>query len=219
MSFSRAKSTGWTDNVDTITAAEMNQIDVNQSRALDGTAGGIYTPSAALDIRGTAGVIINGTGSATRLRYGSRSLTRTQDGMLVNIDTAVTSFTPISIGVGQQGIQMLERIPNGATLTLVSAYHDSGSATPPVTPVAMTVTKTDITTGTTTVVDTSSDTTAGAAYGAHHRFDSAVLSLAIDRTKFVYKVVFDGEAGGGSSATNWFGCTCTFTVTDQDEAA
>ncbi len=69
MSFTRAKPAGWTDDVDTVTAAELNQIDTNQSRAIDGNAGGTYTPSGAIAINGSAGfstgasnpVTINGT--------------------------------------------------------------------------------------------------------------------------------------------------------------
>lgn len=218
MSFTRAKSTGWTAGIDKITASQINQIDVNQSRAVDGTGGGVYQPSAVIEIQGTAGLKINGSSSAARVQYGSRSLTRTQDGILINLNTGAT-YTPAAIGVGQQGAQLLERMPNGATLTAVTAYHNSGSATPPATPVQITVSKTDITTGTTSAIGaTTPDPTAGASYGAHHGWSVSGLSEVIDRTKYVYKVIFDGEAGGGSSSTDWYGCTCTLTVTDQDEA-
>lgn len=50
MSFSRAKPAGWTASIDTITAAQINQIDINQSRALDGTNGGTYTLAAPLTL-------------------------------------------------------------------------------------------------------------------------------------------------------------------------
>lgn len=65
MTFSRAKPTGWTDNVDTITAAQINQIDLNQSRAIDGNAGGTYTPSGALTLGGSAGVTIGASNTLT----------------------------------------------------------------------------------------------------------------------------------------------------------
>lgn len=54
MTFARAKPLGYTDDVDVLPAAELNTIDLNQSRALDGNAGGSYAPSGA--------VIINGSG-------------------------------------------------------------------------------------------------------------------------------------------------------------
>lgn len=47
MSFTRAKPAGWIAG-DEITAAQINQIDINQSRAVDGFAGGSYAPTAAL---------------------------------------------------------------------------------------------------------------------------------------------------------------------------
>lgn len=50
MTFARAKPTGWTDDVDSISATEINTIDVNQSNAVDGAAGGTYTPSADVSI-------------------------------------------------------------------------------------------------------------------------------------------------------------------------
>lgn len=65
MTFSRAKPTGWTDNVDTITATQINQIDLNQSRAIDGTAGGTYTPSGAVTLGGSAGVFIGAANTLT----------------------------------------------------------------------------------------------------------------------------------------------------------
>lgn len=55
MTFSRAKSAGWSNDVDTITATEINAIDTNQSRAVDGFAGGIYTPTGSCYIQGTGG--------------------------------------------------------------------------------------------------------------------------------------------------------------------
>jgi len=44
MSFTRAKPSGWV-TLDQITPAQINQIDVNQSNAIDGAAGGDYSPT------------------------------------------------------------------------------------------------------------------------------------------------------------------------------
>ena len=49
MTFSRANGSGWGLN-DKLTSAEANQIDVNQSRAVDGYAGGTYTPTGNIDV-------------------------------------------------------------------------------------------------------------------------------------------------------------------------
>lgn len=49
MTFSRANPAGYGSN-DPITAAQMETIDVNQSRAVDGNAGGAYTPSSKISV-------------------------------------------------------------------------------------------------------------------------------------------------------------------------
>lgn len=51
MTFSRVKPLGW-GNLDTLTAAEVNQLDLNLSRAIDGTFGGEYNPSAPIVVGG-----------------------------------------------------------------------------------------------------------------------------------------------------------------------
>ncbi len=43
MTFSRAKADGWTNNNTVISATQINTIDVNQSNAVDGAVGGVYT--------------------------------------------------------------------------------------------------------------------------------------------------------------------------------
>lgn len=53
MVFSKVKAAGWTNDTNTVTAAELNALDLNQSQAVDGAAGGTYTPSAAVEINGS----------------------------------------------------------------------------------------------------------------------------------------------------------------------
>ena len=50
MSFSRAKPTGWVSK-EVITPTQINQIDLNQSRAVDGNAGGDYSPSTPIVLK------------------------------------------------------------------------------------------------------------------------------------------------------------------------
>jgi len=52
MTFSRVNALGWTDDFSTITAAQINGLDVNMTSALDGLNGGYYTPTAELAIGG-----------------------------------------------------------------------------------------------------------------------------------------------------------------------
>ena len=63
MTLARANSLGWAA-YELLTAAQMNLIDTNVVKALDGYAGGIYTPSATLELDG-AGIA---SGSTMKLR-------------------------------------------------------------------------------------------------------------------------------------------------------
>jgi len=63
MTFARLKPAGWTDG-DTITPTEINGIDTNQSEAVDGTAGGTYTPAAVVAINGS-GIKSDNIGAST----------------------------------------------------------------------------------------------------------------------------------------------------------
>lgn len=62
MTFSRAKSGGWSGSDKKLTVAQMNTIDTNQSLAVDGTGGGTYTgllylqrANKVIDVSYTAG--------------------------------------------------------------------------------------------------------------------------------------------------------------------
>ena len=83
MTFTRALPAGWTDGVDAITAPQLNQIDVNISRALDGSAGGSYLPNGALTIDGSAGVNVTTSNTLTVAGTLAMSGTQTQTGGLV----------------------------------------------------------------------------------------------------------------------------------------
>jgi hypothetical protein len=52
MSFTRANVAGWA-NGERLTSTQMNQLDLDHSYAIDGNAGGTYTPSAAIIINGS----------------------------------------------------------------------------------------------------------------------------------------------------------------------
>ncbi len=64
MTFSRAKPLGYTDDLDVITAAQADQIDTNQSQAVDGVGGGTYSPGAPIEING-AGLSSNNLQTST----------------------------------------------------------------------------------------------------------------------------------------------------------
>jgi hypothetical protein len=70
--FTRANATGWTQG-DKLTPSQINLIDVNQSRALDGVWGGNYALGAKLSLGGTGGLEIAGSGNAAWLMLSQRT--------------------------------------------------------------------------------------------------------------------------------------------------
>jgi len=54
MTFSRANPSGWSTG-NQLTPAQINALDLDHSRAVDGYAGGVFTPSAAIGLQGTGG--------------------------------------------------------------------------------------------------------------------------------------------------------------------
>lgn len=83
MTFTRARPAGWTDGVDAITAPQLNQIDVNISRALDGSAGGSYLPNVGITLGGSAGVNVTTSNTLTVAGTLAMSGTQTQTGGLI----------------------------------------------------------------------------------------------------------------------------------------
>jgi len=54
MSFSRVKPGGW-GTKDDLTSSQLNQLDTNASKAVDGAVGGTYEPGAPIDVDGDGG--------------------------------------------------------------------------------------------------------------------------------------------------------------------
>lgn len=75
--FARVNAANWVDDVSPLTVEQVNPLDVNITRAIDGAAGGLYAPKPTIGIAG-AGLTIGILGDAVpnRLRYVSRSLAR-----------------------------------------------------------------------------------------------------------------------------------------------
>lgn len=75
--FSRLNPTGWAPG-DELTAAQINGIDVNQSRAIDatnGSQGSQYTPTSVINVGGS-GVMLSGAGDAQWIQVPTMSLSR-----------------------------------------------------------------------------------------------------------------------------------------------
>lgn len=65
MSFTRANPSGWTTRTQ-ITTTQINALDINASRGIDGTAGGSYSPTSPIVIDGS-GLDVTSTLSAAQL--------------------------------------------------------------------------------------------------------------------------------------------------------
>jgi hypothetical protein len=216
-------ATPFTDNTSLIPASFLNDyVRTQLPKALDGTGGGTYSPSVVIEIQGTAGLKVNGIGTARRLQYGSESLTRVQLGPLENRSANTVSYSVISVAAGQVAYQHLDKLPDNSVLTAVSVYFlRTPTGVLPGTRVQAALFKTDVTTGaqTTVVADTQDPTATVITYEAHHGFSIAVGGTeTVDSSKFVYHVRIKGELAGNTSAVVLYPVTATYTVTSQDKA-
>lgn len=106
MTFTRAKPLGWVDDIDSIVQAQINQIDLNQSRSLDGNAGGRYTPSPELEI--------DGDGIRTDTLNVDGALT-VETGGAVQVDTGATfNVDPNATFEGELRVDQLISMADGA---------------------------------------------------------------------------------------------------------
>jgi hypothetical protein len=210
-----------TDDLSKISAATVNAWRANLAKCLDGVGGsnGVpSTPSTKLELHGS-GLELGGA-TAPRLQYASRTLTRAQTGMLTNSSGAIGQ-SAVTVAPGATGFQMLDRLPNGSTLTTVTVYHDRVNlGALPTTRVSVTLRKRRLSTGVNSVVSgpTIDPTSVLADYEAHHSFELTSISEVVNNTDYVYWIEFSGESGANTSSTTLFACLCTVIVTDQDEA-
>lgn len=211
-------ATPFSDNVSTVSAAFLNgYVRTQIPKAVDGVGGGAYSPAVQLDIGGAGLKLSNGNA----LGYSSRSLSRVQAGLLHNTTAGTFGTGLIVVSASQFAVQMFDRIPNGATLTGITVYHNrTNLGTLPTTRVTATIRKRDITTGTGSVISgPTEDPTSGlASYEAHHSFSLSGLSEVIDNTTTVYYLDFSGESGSNTTSTVLYPCLVTFTLSAQDEA-
>ncbi len=202
----------FTDDVSVIPAAYLNQIRVDMGRAIDGTNGGTYTPTADIIINGGFSVQLGGT---TKLKLASRSITRMQSAIMSDGTTVHTGNSAL-VAPGATWYQSL-LIPNGAVVTALTAYINPADDALPTTNATLAFIKLDVTTGTPTTVSTTVDPNTGAAYQAHHGFGPTGLSETIARAANRYYVSMAGEVGGDTDAFTWFGTSVTYTITSQDD--
>ena len=168
MSFTRAKPSGWTDDIDTITAAQINQIDVNQSRAVDGVAGGLSTPTPAIEIGGD-GLIVSGSAEISGDALVSGTVTQTglldiSSGAGIKRDyNVITGSATFDISIGGDGVlEGYYRVNTSVFNVTVNLPH---SPAPPNATIA-TITKTSVAgTNTVTILDNTASPIATLAGG------------------------------------------------------
>ncbi len=208
--------TAFVDDLSTITADFLNNYVRTQiPKAIDGSGGGTYTPTAKITIDGSNGLEIGG---AHRLKLASRSLTRAQTSFLFNISGPALSPTGAVVAPGITWYQEL-LVPHNAQITAVTAWVDPTDDTLPTNNVSLSVTRTDISTGTVTPLGASPvvDPNTGATYQSHHSFSVSGLTETVDRTKYRYYASLQGESGGDTDNCVWYGVTVTYTTTEQDD--
>lgn len=223
----------------TITAAEANALGVNSARAVDGTGGGTYTPTATIQIGGVAGGIklTETTGTASRVQLTSRNITRVMSGAGYVVPSgsgwAYDSVAPTAGAFKyintSSGVECLlpVAVPDGAVIREVKVYYQGGSghaAFPgglPTMPI-VNLLHYDITTAALTSLGTQSDTTTGSA-GAYesatpHAITLTGLNHTVRRDVRRYFVEFTAEAGGNfQSGGVIHGMTVSYDVTYYDE--
>lgn len=218
-------STPFTDDVSTVSADFLNNyVRTQLPKALDGVGGSVgvaSTPATKIEIAG-AGLELNGSGTAGRLQYGSRSATRVQSGPIENRNAGTFHYISAAIAAGQAAYQHLDRLPDDSVLTAVTIYFlRTPTGILPGTRVQVALFKTDVTTGTetTVVADTQDPTATIGPYETHHGVTLSVGGTeTIDSTKYIYYVRVKGELAGNTSTITLYSATATYTITQQDEA-
>lgn len=117
MSFNRTKVSGWAFG-EILTSAQMNSLDTDHANAIDGVGGGVYSPSAEIEIA-DGGLHLTGGSFVSEVGLGvSAGLAIFADGIL-NGDT----LTQAGLAVFQGTVEV-----QGA-LTADSTLHSVGAAT------------------------------------------------------------------------------------------
>jgi hypothetical protein len=213
-------------------SSDMTTIAANMPKAVDGSAGGTYTPGTAITINGSGIVTSSLTCSGTtKLKLASRTLTRIQpifpdlfSGGGVATCTRAVNFAFRDTKAASPGtiwLMPLTKLINGATLTKIDMSIDPANGragnlgTCPKFEIF-----TQTTAGVTASLGTSTDATAGVipAYEAIHNLTKSGLASVIDTTTYAYWLVVTGESGANYTQNLlYLGVLATMTVTEYSE--
>lgn len=209
MTFSRLNATGWTDDVSTFTAAQANGIDINQSRAVDGNAGGAYLPSAAIQIGGSGLQLTTVAGAASNIQLASRSIVRHQSMLGSTISgnwSQDTSHLWRNTAVGGLLWLELDRLAHGQVLQEVHLRWDGtahGGGWPVVAPqIDLFRVDQDGVATSVTGAPAADPTVPGdqAGYELPHDISFTAIAHTVDLTLYRYYLEVQGETGGNFAA-------------------
>lgn len=230
MTITRVNPSAWSDG-ETITHTQANALDVNATYAVDGNAGGTYSPSADIEIGGANDLKLLTT---KRLKYASRSLTIVQPlcgdhgGTNVNWASDSTSGTIYNHTANDGTAIYLTKIPDQSVLTRVDVYYEgaAGHALDPVdggggiSMPYLEIYYRTVSTSTPTIIGARATDTDNvrAVYQANHDWYVGGLSHTVDLRNNQYFALFASEAGADWIAAGTItAVTCTCTVTEQTE--
>ena len=98
MSFTRANPGGWV-TLNQVTPAQINQIDTNQSNAIDGAAGGVYAPTNPIELQNNLEIT---NGADLFIESACRLLIDVGTGVEVNSDIDMLSGADIEFGASSE---------------------------------------------------------------------------------------------------------------------
>jgi hypothetical protein len=226
MTIADPKSGGWTLK-ERLLYTSMNLIRTGLLSAIDGVGGGSYSPSAVIDIAGSNGLRIGGTGSAAYLRYTSRDVDRVMPDSCIRPATANwtfdydPAFLRWSTTTASNSIHCeLTGLPHGSTLKTITVRWlgvTSGSL-PGVMPTIRAY-KVDAATNTPAALfaAVSDPSASNAAYTVAHDIPKTSIAEVIDSKTYRYKLIMTSGSGGGWTGDRLYGVTVTCTVTEQSE--
>lgn len=195
MAFTRAKPAGWSSG-QPFTAAQVNQIDINQSRAVDGYAGGTYTPSSPLSLSNVQELGITSGTSVTRREILVASPTvasewnaSTSGYWLTTVNTATSLIIPL-------------RPPDGMELIIVGvAVRGATGHAWPIGSMPTMEFKSITMDGVTTTIGTDADGSSSAVdYEAWHALVLSPVSHTVDIVNNAYFLVVTSESGANALA-------------------
>lgn len=208
------------NNLDVLEGADVTQLDVNISRAVDGQ-GGHYPGPLTIDALGLTGT--------ARLTLAARSLTRvlragwrSQSTQWAFADGQLKFFQSVGTG-GGSAVQAIE-VPDGATITGLTAYYTppsghSGAIGTLVLPQIF-FGKMD-TAGTATSIANAHDTSGSfAAYETRHALALTGLTEVVNNATTKYWIEFIPETGANAlQHLELELATVTFTTSSYDDGA